>query len=296
MKKYLAAVSGGPDSMALLYKYRKKIAVVCSINYNKRENSFLDNQLVETFCQQHHITFCLLDVTPDMYEQIHSNNFQEVARIIRYNFFEQIAQQYQIFNLLVAHQETDHLETAFMQQERNSLALYYGMKKKSEYHNLKIFRPLLKYSKQALEEFCQRKKIPYAIDYTNDLDMYERNRVRKIIQGWSKQELQTFKKTIALYNRTHSQLLKQVEKSFTEWEFRHFSYTYFKNISDEQIKYHLLYNLLSLHDESNISKNKINQIMDFLKIKNKKHYRLENNKFLMVDNDTIKVKKNMSKE
>ncbi len=292
MKKYLAAISGGPDSMALLYKYWRKIAVVCSVNYNKRENSILDNQIVEEFCKQHQITYCLLNVTEQMYDEVSSNNFQDVARVIRYNFFEKIAAQYHLYNLLVAHQETDNLETAYMQQQRKSQALYYGIKKNSNYHNLVITRPLLKYSKKELQEFCDQKKIPYAIDYTNDLDMYERNRVRKIIQGWNKEELKLFKKTIHVYNKTHSKLLKKVQKSFTEWKFSNFSYSYFKNLNDEKIKYYSIYNLLSFYDESNISRNKINQIIDFLKHKNKKHYRLENNKYLVIDNDTIKVIKN----
>jgi len=32
--KYLAAVSGGPDSMALLSKYHKEIYGVCHVNYH----------------------------------------------------------------------------------------------------------------------------------------------------------------------------------------------------------------------------------------------------------------------
>ena len=214
-QKYLAAVSGGPDSMALLHKYHKQIKVVCSVDYNKRKNSHLDNELVEKFCKEHNIIYCLLKADKKLYEAYASEpNFQAQARKMRYDFFVKTAQAYHLDTLLVAHQLNDHLENAYMQQKRHSHALYYGIDKSSMYQGLKIERPLLKYTKQELEDYCKKHNIEYAIDYTNALDVYERNQVRKIINNFSPEELRTFIKNINQYNKDHQALREATNKCF----------------------------------------------------------------------------------
>lgn len=56
-QRYLAAVSGGPDSMALLYAYKKLIYGVCHVNYNKRKTAKRDELIVKNFCLKNKIKF-----------------------------------------------------------------------------------------------------------------------------------------------------------------------------------------------------------------------------------------------
>ncbi len=58
--------------------------------------------------------------------------------------------------------------------EKKSLSPYYGIKKESNYKGLKVFRPLIDIKKQDLQSYCDLKNIPYAIDSSNDKDVYER--------------------------------------------------------------------------------------------------------------------------
>lgn len=181
MKKYIGAISGGPDSMAMLNMYKKKISVVCSVDYQKRENSHKDNEKVEIFCKENNIEYFLLKVDEKKYKEINSNNFQDIARKIRYNFFIEISNKVHINNLMVAHNLDDYVETAKMQFNRNSKSLYYGIKYKNVYESLNIYRPLIKFRKKTLERYCVKKKIPYSIDSSNLLNIYERNSIRNEI-------------------------------------------------------------------------------------------------------------------
>ena len=61
--KIVVAVSGGPDSMALLdilikFKDSKKLTLICAhINHNKREASAFEAQMVEDYCLKNGVIF-----------------------------------------------------------------------------------------------------------------------------------------------------------------------------------------------------------------------------------------------
>jgi tRNA(Ile)-lysidine synthase len=182
-KKYIAGVSGGPDSMAMLYRYRHKITLVCHVNYHKRKSALRDQKIVEKFCHSNHIPLKVLSVTQKLYDEYKkkSKNFQTLARLIRYDFFVKCAKRAKCEKLLIAHNADDFCETAMMQQLKKSKALFYGIKSKSHYQDLIIVRPLIHFRKVTLLEYCRHKKIPYGIDESNLGDDYLRNRLRKKI-------------------------------------------------------------------------------------------------------------------
>lgn len=286
MKKFIAAVSGGPDSMALLNKYKDQIIAVCSVDYNKRENSWLDNKIVEEFCTHHNINYHLLTVSDDIYMKYSDNNFQNMARKIRYDFFLKVANDYRIFDILIAHNKNDWLETAYMQYNKKSKSLYYGIKKYSNYKNLNIYRPLIKIKKENLKQYCNKNNVKYALDYTNDLDIYERNKIRKIINQWSFIQYFSFLSKIHFYNIKKYSLYKKNIFLFNEWKKDDFSCSFFKKQSIE-MQYYLMYEFLSLNNETNNSTKKINNIIEFINKTQNKKYRIENNGFISIKNDRI---------
>jgi tRNA(Ile)-lysidine synthase len=190
MPKYIAAVSGGPDSMALLHMYRKQIIAVCHVNYQKRENANRDMLIVEQFCQQENIPIEKLIVTTEKYTYYYQKykNFQNIARKIRYDFFIENATKYQVNTVLMGHNKDDCLETAIFQIKRKSKSLYLGIESKGKYQNLNIYRPLLNKWKNELLVYCEMNHIPYGIDETNTSDIYERNRIRKALARLSLSE------------------------------------------------------------------------------------------------------------
>lgn len=76
-KPYLAAISGGPDSIALLHMYRRHIRIVAVVKYNKRQDCQCDVDCVVKLCDKYKIKYEILDVTSDVYKQY---NFEIISK------------------------------------------------------------------------------------------------------------------------------------------------------------------------------------------------------------------------
>lgn len=176
--KYIVAVSGGPDSMFLLDNLVKNNfdIIVCHVNYHKRWSSNVDQKIVEDYCKEHKLILEIKNVKPEEYTK---GNFQDQARLIRYNFFNEIAYKYQTYNLVVAHHVYDLLETYLIQKQRRAIVSYYGLKFKNTYKNLSIYRPMLELKKEDILDYLTLYRIKFGFDETNELEIYERNKIRQ---------------------------------------------------------------------------------------------------------------------
>lgn len=173
--KYVIGVSGGSDSMALLHMcMSEKIdVVVAHMNYHKRESANRDENIVCTFCQRYHIPYEVAIPQGKC-----DGNFQAYAREERYTFYRMVLQKYQCDGVLLAHQEDDVIETYLMQKQRNSMVQSYGIEKEVMLFQMHVIRPLLNYSKKALEDYCHENHVIYGVDESNLTDDYTRNYIR----------------------------------------------------------------------------------------------------------------------
>jgi tRNA(Ile)-lysidine synthase len=224
MAKYLAAVSGGPDSMVMLHIYRKQIEVVCHVNYLKRPSANRDMEIVQSFCKTHKLPLEILKVESSIYQQYYkiNHNFQTMARNIRYDFFVKCARKYKVDTVMIAHNKDDFLETVYMQKKRQTKNLFMGIAKISKYKNIYIYRPFLNKWKKELLQYCEKNNIAYGIDETNELDVYERNRVRKVLIKLSDAEKETEIKRIEKINKLQSSKIKMIQKQYVLWEHKNF--------------------------------------------------------------------------
>ena len=90
---YLLGVSGGLDSMFLLYSFHQlNLPIeVAHINYQLRgQESDLDALLVEDFCSKNKIPFHLKNINLKEYLEKKGGNLQAIAREVRYSFFNEI--------------------------------------------------------------------------------------------------------------------------------------------------------------------------------------------------------------
>ncbi|XQP54978.1 MAG: tRNA lysidine(34) synthetase TilS [Mycoplasmoidaceae bacterium] len=275
LQKYIAAVSGGPDSMALLDKYHNKIVGVCHVNYHKRSDSNFDAQIVRDYCKKHKIQISILDVDQKIYKNC--KNFQNLARQIRYKFFVKCAKKFKCNNLLIAHNLNDFLETAIMQKNRKSLNFFYGIKSTNKFESLNIYRPLINEFKVDLEKYCQNNGISYAIDSTNALDIYERNRVRKRLSKLSKTEQIKLYKKFVNRNKKQPKLEKQVNLYLNQWSKTQYSVKYFKTVKLD-LQNSLIYVYLKNSLIININYNKIKLVRDYIVSKK------SNNSLRLADN------------
>jgi tRNA(Ile)-lysidine synthase len=181
---YIAAVSGGPDSMAMLNFYANHISLVCHINYHKRATATRDEEILINYCKERNIPYKILHVTDEVYRKysIHTKNFEAIARNIRYDFFRNCIADAGTNRLLVGHNLDDFIENAIMQREKKSRTLFYGIKQNTQHHGLLIYRPLIDVRKSVLMAYCDRVGVRYGIDETNTSYEILRNRVRKCVE------------------------------------------------------------------------------------------------------------------
>ena len=161
--------------MALLdmcIKNRIKVEVG-HVNYHKRDTAYRDEKIVRDYCKQHNVKFHLLN-----YKDVGRGNFQANARIARYTFFEKICSNNGLDGVLVAHHKDDLIETYLMQLDKKLGVNYYGLASVIELYGVRVYRPLLNYTKSDLLNYCLDNRIDFGIDESNNSDIYERNRLR----------------------------------------------------------------------------------------------------------------------
>ncbi len=175
MEKWIIAVSGGPDSMALLDMMRIKgyECIVAHVNYNKRVSSIRDENIVRDYCAKYNLSLEVISVS-----KYPKGNFQNIARKIRYELFDSMVSKYGAEGVMTAHHLDDSLETYIMNKNSKKESSSVGISKVTKLGNLKVFRPLLDFRKDQLVEYCEKNQVPYGIDESNSSLDYTRNKVR----------------------------------------------------------------------------------------------------------------------
>ena len=186
----VVACSGGPDSMALLsmiLDIRKKIdiEVICAhVNHNVRVESDSEKVFVESFCRDNGVLFEYMKIN-----DYSSFNFEGEAREKRYSFFSDIVFKHNSKYLLTAHHGDDLIETILMRIDRgSSLKGYSGFSRVSRRDNYMILRPFICVSKDDILKYDSDNNISYVIDKTNMDDVHTRNRYRKLVVPFFKDE------------------------------------------------------------------------------------------------------------
>ncbi len=182
--------STGPDSMALLdmlikAREKYKLKIICAhVNHKLREQSEEEEIFIKDYCSKKNVLIEVMSI-----DKYGDDNFHNEARNIRYNFFEKLVRKYNADYLMTAHHGDDLIETILMRITRGSnLEGYSGIHKISEMEGYKIVRPLIYYTKKELEEYDIENKVKYYIDDSNLKDKYTRNRYRKYILPFLKEE------------------------------------------------------------------------------------------------------------
>lgn len=197
-------VSGGPDSMALLYimnQFKEKIGfkIICAhVNHNKRPESEKEQKCLEKYCKENNIIFEYIKIN-----NWGDDNFHNEARTVRYNFFDEIINIYSARYLMTAHHGDDLIETILMRIVRGStLKGYSGFSRIVNKGNYTLVRPLITVTKTEIEDFDIKNNIWYAIDSSNNEDHYTRNRYRHKVLPFLKKEDPNVHKKFLKYSKT----------------------------------------------------------------------------------------------
>lgn len=190
----ILAVSGGPDSMFLLWAMKELLPLeqlfVVHVNYQLRgAESDKDQRLVEEACELWEIECGAFRVDSSA-GLAKGENFQDWARRERYRIATEIALAEQAAFILTAHHQDDQLETLLMRLLRGAgIRAWQGMPPRglvptsqsgtfSALHSPELLRPLLEISRAQIMEIIQKEHIPYRIDQSNEESTYARNFLR----------------------------------------------------------------------------------------------------------------------
>ena len=171
------AVSGGPDSLALMhlsnrYALNNNINLtVLSIDHGIRAESSKEIVWLEKIAKKNKINF----YSTKLKKKINSSNTLSKARTLRYEALSKYCNKKKIKFLLTAHHLDDEIENFLMRLIRGSgIEGLSSLKVKSRYKNTKLIlvRPLLEYSKKSLIQYLSEQKQSYLNDRTNYNNKY----------------------------------------------------------------------------------------------------------------------------
>ncbi len=181
----IAGVSGGPDSMALLYSLvASDVPVfVAHVDHLLRENSTKDCNFVRS--QAAHLGLAFYSTTIDVNQLAAQKKMtiEEAGREARYQYLFGLAHKLNAQAVMVGHTADDQVETFLLHLLRGSGPD--GLRGMSEFlfpnqwsTSVALARPLLAVWREAVIEFCENHRIPYKIDPSNHAPNFLRNRVR----------------------------------------------------------------------------------------------------------------------
>lgn len=182
----ILAVSGGIDSISMLAMFialQKKYPInlhIAHFNHGIRAESVNETILVENIAHTFNITFHHEETDVPHFAQISHMGLEEAARLKRYDFLEKVRNNVHADYICTAHHAEDLAEDVLMRLCRGAAwPALGGMQEIC--NNRKILRPLLKETKKELIRFVDELNLPFAIDKSNEDQLFLRNRVRKTI-------------------------------------------------------------------------------------------------------------------
>lgn len=185
-KKVLVAVSGGVDSMVLIYdliKLKKVLNIDIEIAHfdhlTRDGESTKDKLFVENFAKANNLIFHTKAYSMYEYKDNHDVSIEEAGRLLRMELFESIISDKSNYILLFAHNLDDNVETVIMRIIRGTgLTGLEGIKEYEKKRNYEILRPLLDVTKEEIINYAEENNIEFRQDHTNFENIYTRNKIR----------------------------------------------------------------------------------------------------------------------
>ena len=232
--KLLVAISGGLDSVVLahLCNNLKLNSALAHCNFNLRgKESDADEDFVLQLAEDLDLEVFIERFETETYAEQNKLSTQMAARELRYNWFQGLAEQLDFDYILTAHHANDNLETFLINLSRGTgLDGLIGIPEV----NGNVVRPLLKFSRQDIEDYAKENNINWRDDSSNASTKYLRNKLRHdvipILKEINPQFLQNFEKTLGHL---------QDSKELIEDRIEEVSNVLIESISEEQIQFNI---------------------------------------------------------
>ncbi len=200
---FIVAVSGGPDSLALcflskIFSIKKHLKVkYFHVDHKLRNNSTKEANLVKILLKNFDINLKILT----WIGKKPKSNIQSIARDKRYELLIREAKKLKINNIFLGHHKDDLIENFFIRILRGSgLNGIVSFDKKTDFKNISLIRPLLKFSKIDLENITKKVFKNYIEDPSNLNNEFKRVKIRNFIKNLEMEGLDKNKFDLTIKN------------------------------------------------------------------------------------------------
>jgi len=181
--KIIVGVSGGPDSVVLLYLLHKlsrqfrMFLYIAHLDHGLRKDASKDRKFVEALGKKLGLPVIIHKV--NLKAAIKKGSVEQCARQARFDFLFSAAKKVKAKKIALGHNLDDQAETVLMRILRG--AGLYGLSAilpKRNIGGFEIIRPLIEVRRREIEAFLKKKKISACLDLSNQKDIYLRNKIR----------------------------------------------------------------------------------------------------------------------
>ena len=216
--KVLVAVSGGPDSVALLHtllalqtKFDIQLGVAHLDHGLRSSAATRDAAFVSSLCNDLGLLSHVEKTDIRDLHQQQGGSLETLGRKARYHFFDRMAQQFGYDKIALGHHAGDNAELFLMNLFRGSGTL--GLSGIPPVRNNRYIRPLIEQPREGVMKFLQDNQLAFVVDATNNDLRFLRNRIRhelmpELIHRYNPNLVDTLNRTAAIF-RTEEEWLNQ---------------------------------------------------------------------------------------
>lgn len=176
--RLLLAVSGGSDSMTMcdLFVRSGFTFGIAHCNFQLRGGESLrDENFVREYAARCRVPFHVVHFDTEAYAGREKIAIQETARILRYEWFEQVRKENGYTFIVTAHHLNDHIETLLLNFFKGTgIHGLHGIRAKQG----KVVRPMLFLTKDEITQYVEDRRLEFVEDASNASDKYTRNYIR----------------------------------------------------------------------------------------------------------------------
>jgi tRNA(Ile)-lysidine synthase len=225
--RVLVAVSGGPDSVALLRalqrlsgKWRIGIGGAYFNHQLRGPDSRAEEAFVEDLFQRLSLPLEKGRMNARIRHGKKGGNLEAICREARYRFLESARRRLGFDTVALGHNRGDQVETVLMHLLRGSGLE--GMKGMLPVRDGTYIRPLLEATREEILLFLKEEGVPYILDSTNESEAFHRNRVRRhllreVLKTYNPRVEENIARLAGIIRDENDYINTVVDRLVTEW-------------------------------------------------------------------------------
>ncbi|MDY6856651.1 MAG: tRNA lysidine(34) synthetase TilS [Thermodesulfobacteriota bacterium] len=182
-ERIVVAVSGGPDSVFLLYTLNELkddmnlTLIVAHVDHCIRKDESKDEcMFVKNLANRFDLPFESQSFNVPLIKKVMRVSTQEAARNVRYEFLMRTLRKYNAHKVATGHNADDQAETVLMRLIRGTGSK--GLCGINPFRDGIFIRPIIEIRQSEIRRELEDRRIEFVIDSSNKEDIYLRNKIR----------------------------------------------------------------------------------------------------------------------